>query len=69
MKRHIVTVVAVTLAVAVSGCAQKSDVEAVQASQKEILAKLESMEKDQKEPLLVRDGHWHRPPGASVESS
>jgi protein-disulfide isomerase len=48
MKRHIVTVAAITLAVAVSGCAQKSDVEAVQASQKEILAKLESIEKDQK---------------------
>jgi protein-disulfide isomerase len=29
------------------GCAQKSDVEAVQATQKEILAKLEKMEKDQ----------------------
>jgi protein-disulfide isomerase len=48
MKRNTLTIAAVTLAVAVSGCAQKSDVEAVQASQKEILAKLEAMEKDQK---------------------
>ncbi len=49
MKRHTLTAVAIALAaVAVSGCAQKSDVEAVQATQKEILAKLESIDKDQK---------------------
>jgi len=48
MKRNVLTIAAVTLAVAVAGCAQKSDVDAVQSSQKEILAKLESMEKDQK---------------------
>jgi protein-disulfide isomerase len=35
------------LALALGGCAQKSDVEAVQATQKEILAKLEKIEKDQ----------------------
>jgi protein-disulfide isomerase len=34
------------LALTVSGCAQKSDIEAVQATQKEILAKLEKIEKD-----------------------
>jgi protein-disulfide isomerase len=34
-------------------CAQKSDVEAVQATQKEILAKLEKIEKDQA-TLLAR---------------
>jgi len=38
---------ALALALLVTGCAQKSDVEAVQATQKEILAKLEKMEKDQ----------------------
>lgn len=36
---------ALALAVVMTGCAQKSDVEAVQATQKEILAKLDSMEK------------------------
>jgi protein-disulfide isomerase len=34
------------LALTVSGCAQKSDIEAVQTTQKEILAKLEKIEKD-----------------------
>jgi protein-disulfide isomerase len=38
---------ALALALALPGCAQKSDVEAVQATQKEILAKLEKIEKDQ----------------------
>ncbi len=38
---------AVGLAVWLPACAQKSDIEAVQASQKEILAKLEKIEKDQ----------------------
>ena len=38
---------AFALALVISGCAQKSDVEAVQVTQKEILAKLEKMEKDQ----------------------
>ena len=38
---------AVGLAVWLPACAQKSDVEAVQATQKEILAKLEKIEKDQ----------------------
>jgi protein-disulfide isomerase len=37
----------VGLAVWLPACAQKSDVEAVQATQKEILAKLEKMDKDQ----------------------
>ena len=34
------------LATAAAGCAQKSDIEAVQTTQKEILAKLEKIEKD-----------------------
>lgn len=38
---------ALGLAVWLPACAQKSDIEAVQASQKEILAKLEKIEKDQ----------------------
>ena len=38
---------AVGLAVWLPACAQKSDIEAVQTTQKEILAKLEKMEKDQ----------------------
>jgi protein-disulfide isomerase len=38
---------AVGLAIWLPACAQKSDVEAVQASQKEILVKLEKIEKDQ----------------------
>jgi protein-disulfide isomerase len=37
---------ALGLALAVQGCAQKSDIEAVQTTQKEILAKLEKIEKD-----------------------
>jgi len=44
---HTISMAAVALALAASGCAQKSDVEAVQATQKEILAKLEKIEKDQ----------------------
>ncbi len=35
------------LALALPACAQKSDIEAVQASQKEILAKLDKIAKDQ----------------------
>ena len=38
---------AVGLALWLPACAQKSDVEAVQASQKEILAKLDKLEKNQ----------------------
>jgi protein-disulfide isomerase len=40
------TAALVALGLAAAGCAQKSDIEAVQASQKEILAKLEKIEKD-----------------------
>ncbi len=49
MKKNVRTfgMVAVAVALTASGCAQKSDVEAVQATQKEILAKLEKIEKDQ----------------------
>jgi protein-disulfide isomerase len=39
-------IAALGLALAVQGCAQKSDIEAVQTTQKEILAKLEKIEKD-----------------------
>src|ERR1041384_1743758 len=45
MKRNVLTIAAVTLAVALSGCAQKSDVDALQASQKEMLAKVEGVDK------------------------
>jgi protein-disulfide isomerase len=38
---------AMALTLLTAGCAQKSDIEAVQATQKEILAKLEKLEKDQ----------------------
>ena len=41
------SVPAVGLVLALPACAQKSDVESVQAGQKEILAKLEKIEKDQ----------------------
>jgi protein-disulfide isomerase len=44
---------AVGLALTLPACAQKSDVESVQAGQKEILAKLEKIEKDQA-TLLAR---------------
>ena len=43
-RTYVITVLA--LATAASGCAQKSDIEAVQTTQKEILAKLEKIEKD-----------------------
>jgi len=39
-------IAALGVALAVSSCAQKSDIEAVQTTQKEILAKLEKIEKD-----------------------
>ncbi len=46
MKKFVMlSTAALALAVVVTGCAQKADVEAVQATQKEILAKLDSMEK------------------------
>jgi protein-disulfide isomerase len=38
---------AMALTLLAAGCAQKSDIEAVQTTQKEILAKLEKLEKDQ----------------------
>ncbi len=41
---YVIVLLAVTMAAA--GCAQKSDIEAVQTTQKEILAKLEKIEKD-----------------------
>jgi protein-disulfide isomerase len=47
MRIRTIGTAALALALAAPGCAQKSDVEAVQATQKEILAKLEKMEKDQ----------------------
>lgn len=43
---HTYVIAMLALAMAASGCAQKSDIEAVQATQKEILAKLEKIEKD-----------------------
>ena len=51
MRIRTIGTAALALALAAPGCAQKSDVEAVQASQKEILAKLEKMEKDQAQIL------------------
>jgi protein-disulfide isomerase len=42
--RYVTAILA--LALAAPGCAQKSDIEAVQTTQKEILAKLEKIEKD-----------------------
>jgi protein-disulfide isomerase len=47
MRMRTIGIAALTLALAAPGCAQKSDVEAVQTTQKEILAKLEKIEKDQ----------------------
>ena len=47
MRIRTIGTAALALALAAPGCAQKSDVEAVQATQKEILAKLEKIEKDQ----------------------
>jgi len=46
---------ALAVALAASGCAQKSDVEAIQVTQKEILAKLEKLDKDQA-TLLAKVG-------------
>ncbi len=47
MRIRTIGTAALALALAAPGCAQKSDIEAVQNTQKEILAKLEKMEKDQ----------------------
>jgi protein-disulfide isomerase len=47
MRIRTIGTAALALALVAPGCAQKSDVEAVQVTQKEILAKLEKMEKDQ----------------------
>lgn len=44
--RRTYVIAMLALATAVPGCAQKSDIEAVQTTQKEILAKLEKIEKD-----------------------
>ncbi|MCC6849762.1 MAG: thioredoxin domain-containing protein [Deltaproteobacteria bacterium] len=44
--RRIPAIAMLALALAGPGCAQKSDIEAVQTTQKEILAKLEKIEKD-----------------------
>lgn len=46
MKTSRIATAFLALAVAATGCAQKSDIEAVQTTQKEILAKLEKIEKD-----------------------
>jgi protein-disulfide isomerase len=46
MKTSRIATAFLVLAVAATGCAQKSDIEAVQTTQKEILAKLEKIEKD-----------------------
>lgn len=46
MKTSRIAMAFLALAVAATGCAQKSDIEAVQTTQKEILAKLEKIEKD-----------------------
>jgi len=54
---------ALALALVVSGCAQKSDVEAVQVTQKEILAKLEKLDKDQA-TLLAKVQAGAAPAGA-----
>src|SRR5437762_9527824 len=43
-RTYLIAVLAVALVA--PGCAQKSDIEAVQTTQKEILAKLEKIEKD-----------------------
>ncbi len=47
MRIRTIGTAALVLALVAPGCAQKSDVEAVQATQKEILAKLEKIDKDQ----------------------
>ena len=47
MRIRTISTAALVVALALPGCAQKSDIEAVQTSQKEILAKLEKIEKDQ----------------------
>ncbi|MCC6763947.1 MAG: thioredoxin domain-containing protein [Deltaproteobacteria bacterium] len=44
--RRTYVIALLALALAAPGCAQKSDIEAVQTTQKEILAKLEKIEKD-----------------------
>ena len=46
MKTSRIATAFLVLALAATGCAQKSDIEAVQTTQKEILAKLEKIEKD-----------------------
>jgi protein-disulfide isomerase len=46
MKTSRIVTAFLVLALAATGCAQKSDIEAVQTTQKEILAKLEKIEKD-----------------------
>ena len=51
MRTRMIGTAALALALVAPGCAQKSDVEAVQATQKEILAKLEKMDKDQAQIL------------------
>jgi protein-disulfide isomerase len=47
MRIRTIGIAALALALAAPGCASKSDVDAVQATQKEILAKLEKIDKDQ----------------------
>ena len=47
MRIRTISTAALAVALALPGCAQKSDIDAVQTSQKEILAKLEKIEKDQ----------------------
>lgn len=47
MRIRTIGTAALAVALVAPGCAQKSDIEAVQTTQKEILAKLEKMEKDQ----------------------
>ncbi len=47
MRIRTIGTAALALALAAPGCAQKSDVEAIQATQKDILAKVEKIEKDQ----------------------
>jgi protein-disulfide isomerase len=47
MRIRTIGTAALALALAAPGCASKSDVDAVQATQKEILAKLEKIDKDQ----------------------
>lgn len=46
MKTSRIATAFLVAAIAATGCAQKSDIEAVQTTQKEILAKLEKIEKD-----------------------